>query len=128
MRCKDAPYVGAIVRSTRTTIDRSGSSLEALPFYHEAEESMPCMRHPNSTHGCKLPEAGSVDILSICPPCQPFSQLRGNRLEKTPKQHELFNTVFGEQGPLKSLTRRLLPRVIIGEEMRFLFFVFEVRR
>lgn len=73
------------------------------------------MRHPGKG-GCTLPSSREVDVLSACPPCQPFSILRSDRKTTTSKQHKLYGTVFDTEGSLVSLAWRLEPGVIVGEE------------
>ena len=80
----------------------------------EAEDSAPCWRHPNSD-ACLPPKR--VDVLSVCPPCQPFSVLRSDRGFRAASEHKDYGVIFNKTGSVLSLMATVQAEVIVGEEV-----------
>jgi site-specific DNA-cytosine methylase len=58
------------------------------------------------------------DIMLLGPPCQPFSQLRGDRFETNCEDHRLFGATFGgDEGSVVEVLQSLMPRVAVVEQV-----------
>ena len=75
-----------------------------------------CKKFAFSTE-CKLPAPLTLDLLTLSPPCQPFSDLRGDRFTSTPRKHRLFPVLFGDVGSAMSLMEIQQPLMLMMEEV-----------
>jgi site-specific DNA-cytosine methylase len=61
------------------------------------------------------------DIMLLGPPCQPFSQLRGDRFKTNCEDHRLFGATFGgldcTEGSVLEVLQSLMPRVAVVEQV-----------
>jgi hypothetical protein len=59
----------------------------------------------------------TVDLYSLGPPCQPFSDARGDRHTSNPRDHDLFPVVFGAVGSAMSSIDEVKPLRLMLEEV-----------
>jgi hypothetical protein len=85
----------------------------------QAEAGDPCIFHKDRDgegSSCSLPPPGEVDLLMICPPCQPYSLFRDTK-KKKPSEHRLFGATFSQTGSAVSMAEAVKPQVMILEQV-----------
>ena len=113
---KDCTYSSRVFPRERTAqcCWEGGADAAAQP---QVENGLNCDRHKNLHTPCDRPHPFATDILFADGPCQPFSTYRAGCGVSDCRRHKDHAVTFGSSGSIISVTEKLLPKVVVTEQV-----------